>query len=90
MIFNNKVCVWVASLVLSLAANADENYTQFKAHGNGMERQNGERLQVDPANSNILYAGTRWNGLFKSSDAGATWSRLSGLNVTTTTNAQRC
>ena len=60
--------------------------SQFKAHGNGMGRQNGEKLQVDPANSNLLYAGTRANGLFKSSDAGATWSRLTGLNIDTTPN----
>ena len=46
---------------------------QFKAHGNGMGRQTGEKLVVDPNNSNILYCGTRWNGLFKSTDAGATW-----------------
>lgn len=60
--------------------------SQFKAHGNGMGRQSGEKLQVDSANSNIIYAGTRWNGLFKSNDAGASWSRLNGLNVTTTPN----
>lgn len=59
---------------------------KFKAHGNGMGRQNGEKLQVDPANSNIIYAGTRWNGLFKSIDAGVNWSRLAGLDVTTTPN----
>ncbi|GAA0562592.1 T9SS type A sorting domain-containing protein [Chitinophaga japonensis] len=59
---------------------------QFKAHGNGMGRQTGEKLVVDPHNSNILYCGTRWNGLFRSTDAGATWSRLSSLNVTTTPN----
>ncbi len=60
--------------------------TQFKAHGNGMGRQTGEKLVVDPNNSNILYCGTRWNGLFRSTDAGATWSRLSSLDVTTTPN----
>ncbi|WP_375443902.1 T9SS type A sorting domain-containing protein [uncultured Fibrella sp.] len=59
---------------------------QFKAHGNGMGRQNGEKLQVDPLNSNILYCGTRYNGLFKSTDAGVTWTRMAGLNVTTTPN----
>ncbi len=59
---------------------------QFKAHGNGMGRQTGEKLVVDPNNSNILYCGTRGNGLFKSTDAGATWSRLSSLDVTTTPN----
>jgi len=59
---------------------------QFKAHGNGMGRQNGEGLVVDPINSNVLYCGTRSNGLFKSKDAGKTWVRLAELNVTTTPN----
>ncbi len=60
--------------------------SQFKAHGNGMGRQNGERLQVDPGSSNVLYVGTRWNGLFKSTDSGSSWTRLTGLNITTTPN----
>ncbi len=59
---------------------------QFRAHGNGMGRQNGEKMQVDPNAGNILYTGTRWNGLFRSTDYGATWSRLNSLNVTTTPN----
>lgn len=59
---------------------------QFKAHGNGMGRQNGEKLVVDPGSSNVLYVGTRWNGLFKSTDAGMTWNRVSSLGVTTTPN----
>ncbi len=59
---------------------------QFKVHGNGIGRQNGERLQVDPNNSNVLYIGTRWNGLFRSTDAGLTWMRLASLDVTTTPN----
>ncbi len=58
--------------------------SQFKAHGNGMGRQNGERLAVDPNNGNILYCGTRRNGLFKSTNAGATWARMNSLNVTST------
>ncbi len=57
---------------------------QFKAHGNGMGRSTGEKLQVDPASSNVLYVGTRRDGLFKSVDSGATWSRVNGLNVTST------
>jgi hypothetical protein len=59
---------------------------QFKVHGNGMGRGNGERLQVDPGDSNVLYAGTRRNGLFRSPDAGATWNRLAGLPITSTPN----
>jgi hypothetical protein len=60
--------------------------TQFKAHGNGMGRQTGEKLVVDPNNGKVLFCGTRWNGLFKSTDAGQSWNRLGGLNVTTTPN----
>ncbi len=63
-----------------------ETTGQFKAHGNGMGRSNGERLAVDPNNGNILLVGTRANGLFKSTDRGATWNRISSLNVTTTPN----
>ncbi|HLP06290.1 MAG TPA: T9SS type A sorting domain-containing protein [Paludibacter sp.] len=57
----------------------------FKVHGNGEGRGNGERLAVDPHNSNILYCGTRANGLWKSTDAGVTWNQA-WTGVTTTTN----
>jgi xyloglucan-specific exo-beta-1,4-glucanase len=60
--------------------------SQFKVHGNGMGRGNGEKLQVDPRDGKILYAGTRANGLFKSTDEGLSWRRLDGLDVTTTPN----
>jgi xyloglucan-specific exo-beta-1,4-glucanase len=58
----------------------------FKAHGNGMGRQSGEKLQVDPGNGAVVYAGTRRNGLFRSLDAGATWARVTSLPVTSTPN----
>jgi len=55
------------------------NVTQhFRIHGNGWGRHNGERLAVDPHNSNILFAGTRINGLWKTTDRGTTWSRVTG------------
>ncbi|WP_051971554.1 xyloglucanase [Massilia sp. 9096] len=59
---------------------------QFKAHGNGMGRQNGERLAVDPGDGRRVYAGTRRDGLFVSDDAARTWRRVAGLAVTTTPN----
>jgi len=58
---------------------------KFKTHGNGSGRGNGERLAVDPKNSNILFCGTRENGLWKSTDAGVTWN-LAWNGVTTTAN----
>jgi xyloglucan-specific exo-beta-1,4-glucanase len=36
--------------------------------------------------STILYAGTRYNGLFKSTDFGASWARMNSLDVTTPPN----
>jgi len=58
----------------------------FRANGNGLGRANGEKLQVDPGNGNVLYVGSRTNGLSKSTDAGASFSRVSSLPVTTTPN----
>ncbi|MRV72598.1 exo-alpha-sialidase [Duganella sp. FT92W] len=60
--------------------------SQFKAHGNGMGRQNGERLVVDPGSSNVLYLGTRRNGLFKSTNSGSSWSQVTSLPVSSTPN----
>lgn len=60
--------------------------SSFRVHGNGMGRGNGEKMQVDPGNGNVLYVGSRNNGLFKSTDAGASFTRLASLPVTTTPN----
>jgi len=48
----------------------------FKFGGNENGRGNGERLAVDPNDGSILFLGTRHDGLWKSTDAGATWSRV--------------
>ncbi len=58
----------------------------FKMGGNEDGRGNGERLMVDPNQNNILYLGTRNNGLWKSTDYGATWNQVSSFPVTTTPN----
>lgn len=63
-----------------------ETSAMFKAHGNGIGRSSGEKMAIDPNNSDILFCGTRWNGLFKSTDAGNSWKRVSGLPVTSTPN----
>ena len=84
--FNNGKTAILRSNDYGNTFSITEVTSQFKAHGNGMGRQNGEKLIVDPNNSNILYCGTRWNGIFKSTNGGVNWSRLSGLDVTTTPN----
>ncbi len=60
--------------------------SQFRAHGNGMGRGTGEKLQVDPNSNNVLYTGTRWNGIWKSTDYGESWSKLTAFPVDTTDN----
>jgi xyloglucan-specific exo-beta-1,4-glucanase len=84
--FNNGRTAILRSTDYGNTFSVTEVTSQFKAHGNGMGRQNGEKLIVDPNNGNILYCGTRWNGIFKSTNGGVNWSRLSGLDVTTTPN----
>lgn len=54
----------------------------FQAHGNGMGRQTGEKLAVDPQNSAILFCGSRTKGLFKSVDTGKTWTSVPGTSGT--------
>lgn len=48
----------------------------FKMGGNENGRGNGERMAVDPNDGNILYLGTRNNGLWKSTDRSETWNRV--------------
>ena len=45
-------------------------------------RYSGERLAVDPQHHNILYFGSRNNGLWKSVDFGVTWSQVATFPIT--------
>ncbi|MFC5665268.1 RICIN domain-containing protein [Kitasatospora misakiensis] len=53
----------------------------FKLGGNEDGRGAGERLVIDPADHNTLLLGTRKNGLWRSTDQGATWSQVSSFPV---------
>lgn len=53
----------------------------FKAHGNGMGRQTGEKLAVDPQNDNVVYCGSRNAGIFRSLDAGKSWSQVDTIGT---------
>jgi photosystem II stability/assembly factor-like uncharacterized protein len=48
----------------------------FRMGGNEDGRGLGERLAVDPNDTSILYFGSRHDGLMRSTDRGATWSRV--------------
>ena len=50
----------------------DTSYVEMLAHGNGMGRQTGEKLAVDPNKGNIVLCGSRTKGVYKSPDYGKT------------------
>ncbi len=61
----------------------------FTMGGNESGRFNGERLAVDPNQGNILFFGSRWDGLWKSADRCVTWQKVESFpNVSTTTNSR--
>ncbi|MEV1062070.1 1,4-beta-glucanase [Streptomyces sp. NPDC050263] len=64
-----------ADLTVKLGANED---------GRGM----GERLLVDPRDSDTLWLGTRHDGLLKSTDRGATWAVADGFPGAPTASGQ--
>src|SRR5678815_3274763 len=54
----------------------------FKIGGNMPGRGAGERLAVDPNNSNVLYLGApSGNGLWRSTDAGVTWAKVTSFTA---------
>ena len=71
----------------AILSSADQGQTwkrtnmPFKMGGNQDGRSMGERLAVDPNKNNILYFGSRKNGLWKSTDYGVTWSKVSTFPV---------
>ena len=58
----------------------------FKMGGNEDGRSAGERLAVDPNDNRVLFMGSRNDGLWKSGDAGASWSKVDTFPVTARTN----
>ena len=53
---------------------------------NGSWRSFGERLNVDPRNGQIVYYGSVENGLYRSTDGGASWSQLNSGGAPSTTS----
>ncbi|WP_058303027.1 hypothetical protein [Gorillibacterium timonense] len=54
----------------------DEQGNTATMHGNAPGRSTGERLVVDPYDSNVLYMGTMEDGLWKTEDRCLTWTPL--------------
>lgn len=49
--------------------------------GNSEWRHCGERLVVDPVNSNVVYFGSRQDGLWRSTNGGLDWAQIAGVPV---------
>ncbi|MFA9388726.1 MAG: WD40/YVTN/BNR-like repeat-containing protein [Prolixibacteraceae bacterium] len=68
-----------------LSINRGESFERvpmpIKMGGNENGRGNGERLAVDPANGNIIYFGSRNDGLWRSTNAGHSWEQVSTFPV---------
>ena len=52
---------------------------KVKMEPNGEGRQEGERLGVDPQNSDVVYFCSVSDGLWRSEDAGKNWQRVEGV-----------
>jgi len=78
-----------ATLLVSTNQGATfSTYTPpFSLNGNADGRNGGERMAVDPNMDNILFYGTRTSGLYKSTNYGVNWSKVTSFPVSSTTNS---
>lgn len=53
--------------------------TGIKARANDDYRTHGEKMAVDPANQDVVYAGTIDSGMFRTTDAGMTWTKIASV-----------
>ena len=79
-----KTCMMVSHDYGSTFEQVDVT-DMIRVHGNGMGRGNGERIAVDPNNSDIIMCGGRSGGLIRSEDGGKTWNSID-FPVTSTSN----
>ncbi|MBB6695531.1 fibronectin type III domain-containing protein [Cohnella xylanilytica] len=63
------------------ATGLKANGKQVRMSANGGNRTAGERLAVDPNDGSVVYFGSRYDGLFRSTEGAApgSWTKVSGL-----------
>ena len=57
------------------------SFAQVSASPNDAYRGDGQKMAIDPDNPNTVYVGTPENGLFVTTDGGATWQSVSAVPV---------
>lgn len=76
---------WAGTGAILTSSDRGNTWTKtslpIKLGGNENGRSAGERLQVDPNAGNILYLGSSTDGLWKSTDHAANWSKVNSFPV---------
>ncbi|KAA3439456.1 T9SS type A sorting domain-containing protein [Rufibacter hautae] len=79
---------WAGTGAIMASSDRGATWTRtnlsVKLGGNEDGRSTGERLQVDPNLGSTLYLGTTTDGLWRSTNSGAAWSKVSSFPVATT------
>jgi hypothetical protein len=73
---SNRGTTWTQTGFASVGSgdmNPNDNYAQY-----------GQKMAIDPVNSNVVYAGTEQKGLFVTTNGGNTWTAVSAVPVSTT------
>ena len=74
---------WAGNAAILRSTNQGASFSRtdlpFKMGGNENGRSMGERLQIDPNRNGTIYLGTRNDGLWRSTDFGATWARVASF-----------
>ena len=70
---------WVMTS-LEKIANSTNNRRE-PPDANGPFKLANQKMAVDPANPNVVYVGTTSEGVWRSLDAGASWTRLAGIPI---------
>ncbi|MBD1933253.1 MULTISPECIES: hypothetical protein [Cyanophyceae] len=83
-----KYSQWQPKGSIFKSTDQGKNWTKLNIDlgmdSNDEHRWAGKRLAVNPANSNIIFFGSRHDGLWKSENAGATWAKVTTLSPTFT------
>ena len=76
---------WAGTGAILASADKGNTWTTtklgIKPGGNEDGRSAGERLQVDPNLGSVLYLGSSTDGLWKSTDYGASWAKVNSFAV---------